>query len=137
MINAAEGGGVDGTDKRELRSKKRHPYNARLALVLVDSDGERSRPLLLRSRDISLDGLCVTSRQMIHPGASGAVQLVRSDGSIALVGVTVRYCRYVGKMQHNTGLQFTALPGEWVPEEFLDEEGQMPLLDDELGQGWR
>lgn len=115
----------------ERRGAKRHAYDGRVAIVLLSETGSPAPPALLRGRNISAGGLCVISRQMIHPGTVGAVQMVRSDGSSALVGVTVRYCVYVGNMRHFTGLEFMPLPSAITPADFVDQTGHMPLLADD------
>jgi hypothetical protein len=113
----------------ERRGKKRHAYDARIVLILITPAGERSRPMLLQARDISMGGMCVVSRQMIHPGLNGALQLVRSDGRTAVVGVSVRYCRYAGRMEHYTGLQFGPLPAGLAAGDFPDGNGAPALPD--------
>ena len=115
------------TDER--RAKKRHLYDSRVVLILITPAGERSKPMVLQARDISMGGICVVSRQMIHPGLDGALQLVRSDGRTAVVGAKVRYCRYAGRMEHYTGLQFGPLPAGLSEEDFLNGNGAPALLD--------
>jgi hypothetical protein len=130
MIDAAANPGESNTVER--RGRKRVPYYGTVALVLVAPTGARSAPMVLQARDISHSGIGVVSRQMIYPGSRGAMQLVRSDGSIALVGVIVTSCRYVGSMRHHTGLMFAPLPPGIGPHEFLDRSGRMRLLDANL-----
>ncbi|MHC4948985.1 MAG: PilZ domain-containing protein [Planctomycetota bacterium] len=124
---------VDDLDT-EKRRQERHPYEGLVAIVLLASDGERSRPVVVRAKDISVGGICVVSRQMLHPDSRGAIQMVRSDGTRALVGVQVRFCRYAGAMRHETGMEFTALPEGLTAEDFVDESGQMVVLDPLLNQ---
>ena len=88
--------------------------------------------MILRSKDISLHGIRVLSRNMIYPGSQGVMQLMRSDGRLALMGVIVRSSRYAGNMEHQTGLQFGPLPRGWTPEEFIDRRGHMHLLHPKL-----
>jgi len=116
----------------DRRRVKRVPYPAWVALLLVSPEGDRGRPVALRSKDISLHGIRVISRNMIYPGSQGVMQLMRSDGRLALVGVVVRSSRYSGNMEHQTGLQFGPLPRGWVPEEFVDRRGHMHLLHPKL-----
>ena len=132
FIDAAEGkrsGAVAGSDRR---IKKRVPYNALVAIVLVGPTGQRGQPIVLRAKDLSLGGLCVLSRTMMYPGSRGAVQLVRSTGDVALVGVEVRHCRYSGDMQHQVGLQFVPMAAELASDSFLAQTGRMALLDPSL-----
>jgi hypothetical protein len=64
---------------------------------------------------------------MIHPGIEGAVQLVRSDGRTALIGVRSAYCRYIGGMMHETGLRFVPLPGRLRVDSFLDNRQRLKV----------
>lgn len=114
---------------REKRDRRRVPYEALAAMILVDDRGRKGRPLLLRTRDISLTGVSVVSRDGIGADARGAIQLARSDGRQALVGVIARYCRYLGDMRHLAGLKFAPLPAGLSAEDFLDSAGRMCLLD--------
>ena len=116
----------------DRRSKKRLPYHAYVAMLLVAPTGERGRPVVVRARDISIDGISVVGRQMIYPGSQGALQLVRSDGSAAVVGVTVKASRYVGDMKHHTGMAFSPLPQGISAKEFVGKDGRLLLLDPRL-----
>jgi len=135
LIDAATGAAPAPELADDRRSKKRHRYEALAALVLLSPRGERSPTMVVKTRDISVGGICVVTRQMIHPGSDGALQLVRSDGRAGLVGVKVRYCRYAGRMEHHSGLEFVSLPEGLSTEDFLDKTGQMPLLDPRLAEG--
>ena len=134
LIDAAEAMQVGDEVIDERRARTRHLFSGRVAMVTVTPKGERSKPLVLQAQDNSIGGMRVISRQMIHPGAYGALQLIRSDGKAAIVGVRICYCRYVSNMQHHTGLQFVPLPEELITEDFLDAEGRMLLLDPQLDE---
>lgn len=128
LIDLAEGqqAQVQLIDRRAVR---RVPYRAYVALLLVSPMGDRGKPVVCRARNISLHGISVTSRYMIYPGSVGAMQLLRSDGRVALVGVKVKASRYMGSMEHHTGMSFIPLPSGVAAEEFLDANGRMMLLD--------
>ena len=128
LIDLAAGFKPGGRASDERRDRQRVPYDATVALILLGPGGFRSEPILLRAKDISAGGICVVSRNMIHVGAAGAMQLVRSDGRAALVGVQIRHCRYVGQMLHQTGMQFTDMPEGLSPLDFLDRQGRMKIL---------
>lgn len=119
---------------RERRAHYRHPYSAVIAVVLVGADGTRSQPMALRAKNISLGGVGVIGRQMMHPGQKGAIQLVRSDGSTAVVGVQVKHCRYVGGMDHESGLQFMPMPQGIEPDDLLDGSNRLKLMHPSLKQ---
>lgn len=136
IIDAASSGEATESDRR-LNDRK--PYEALVAVVLVQPEGGSSDPIVLRAIDISVGGMGVVSRQMLHPGTRGAVQLVRSNGQRALVGFETRHSRYTGSLRHETGLEFTALPEGLSAEDFMDEKGRLvtldPLLDQNLEPG--
>jgi hypothetical protein len=115
-----------GVDRRKLRRVEYHDY---VALLLISPTGDRGRPFVLRARNISLYGISVVSRNMLFPGSYGAMQLLRSDGELALVGVRVKASRYIGNMQHHTGMAFVPLPDGVSAEEFLDRQGRLVLMD--------
>jgi hypothetical protein len=121
----------------ERRARKRVQYEALVALVLISPTGGRGQPQVVRARDLSLTGIGVVSRHMLYPGSQGALQIVRSDGRSALVGVQVRHSRYIGNMEHYTGLKFIALPADISTSDFLDRHGRMVLLDPALRQNFQ
>lgn len=128
IIDLAEGVNA-GAVIKDRRAKRRVPYSGYVALLLVSPIGDRGRPMVLRARDISSGGISVVSRYMIYPGSRGALQLVRSDGYVALVGVQVTASRYLGNMQHHTGMEFVPLPPGITPQEFLDKQGRLVLMN--------
>jgi hypothetical protein len=113
----------------ERRGGRRVPYQAYVALLLISPTGDRCRPVVLRARNISHHGISVVSRNMIYPGSTGAMQLVRSDGRVALVGVKVKASKYMGGMEHHSAMSFIPLPQGVATDEFLDKHGRMMLLD--------
>lgn len=132
LIDIAAGIEPLETALKDRRAKQRTPYDAYVAFLLVAPTGDRGRPLVLRAKDISFTGISVIGRHMIYPGSEGAMQLVRSDGRMALVGVSVRASRYIGHMQHHTGMAFVPLPPGVTAHEFLDRDGRMILMDPRL-----
>jgi hypothetical protein len=116
-------------DRRNIR---RVPYRDYVALLLISPTGDRGRPIVLRARNISIYGISVVSRHMIYPGSVGAMQLLRTDGRLALVGVRVKVSRYIGNMEHHTGMAFMPLPHGVTAEEFLDRNGRLVLMDPQL-----
>lgn len=110
---------------RERRRHARHPFAGRVGLVLEDRGG----PLLLHAVDLSVSGVQVQSSTPLTVGARGAMQMVRSDGRFALLGVEVRHCRYDGERRHGAGLAFGALPPSLPRERFVDAHGRLALID--------
>ncbi len=129
LIDVADGTATAQTLASDRRSKKRHPYTAIVALVLIEPGSTSGRPMVLQARDLSLNGICVMSKTMMYPGSHGAMQLVRSSGQMAIVGVRVQHCRYVSDMQHEVGFKFIPLAEEIDARAFLDRRGRMVLLD--------
>lgn len=111
------------------RGQDRVPYTGHVVLVLITAEGDRTQPIVADAREISVDEISIVSRQMLHPGAAGAMQMMRSDGRLALVGVEVRGSTYIGNMQHITACRFVPLPATMPVDEFLDEDGRLKLLD--------
>lgn len=129
LIDLAEGKTTMTAFESERRSRKRVPYDATIALVLVEPDSRVGRPMALKGRDLSVGGISVISRSMMYPGSRGAMQLVRTNGQMAIVGVQVRHCRYVSDMQHHVGFKFIPLAEEMDARAFLDRRGRMIVLD--------
>jgi hypothetical protein len=119
---------------KDRRSRRRFAYDDYVALLLISPIGDRGRPIVLQAKDISYTGISVISRNMIYPGSTGAMQLVRSDGQVALVGVAVKASIYVGDMQHHTGMAFIPLPPGVSANEFLDRHGRLVLMNPMLRQ---
>lgn len=139
--SAAEGG-VDASvpvrpASPPAKKPRWHPYEATVAVLLVSPTRERGRKLLLKARTLSMQAINVTSRQMLYPGSEGALQLVRSDGRVALIGVRVEGSDYIGSMVHHSTLRFTPLPEELTAEEFLDRRGRLRLFDPRLSRNRR
>jgi len=90
------------------------------------------QPCAVRGKNISVGGICLVGRTVFAPGTPLVMQLVRSNGSTAIVGARVQHCRYIGDMQHETGIEFTPLAKRFNHEELLDSDGNLRLLHPEL-----
>lgn len=136
IIDVAAQEAAPTTETVERRARERHPYDAMVGLILLDDDDRPSGPRVLRAKDLSEGGLCLTSRTALPVGCRGAVQLVRSDGRMALTGVEVRHCRYVEDQAHEIGFMFIPLPQGVTRDQFTDANGRMtpvdPLLHDNI-----
>lgn len=133
LIDIASGA-VNAASADERRARRRLNYEALVALVLIGPTGSRGQPQVVKAKDLSITGIGVVSRHMMYPGSQGALQIVRSDGRAALVGVQVRHSRYIGNMEHYTGLKFIPLPSGISTRDFIDRHGRMVLLDPALKQ---
>ena len=129
LIDLAEKTKTVATPTEERRTTKRLDYDALVALILLTPEGEKTAPILLRAKDISRGGIRVVGRQQVESGQSGAVQLVRSNGQVALIGIRVQHCeRLDGSTGYELGLQFAPLPAGLSPDDFLDDQ-RLKLLD--------
>ena len=130
LIDAAahvQGGASDVEDER--RDNTRHPYDAHVAIRLLGPNGERHGSLIAQACDISEGGMCIASRKMLHPGLHGALLMMRMDGRLALAGVQIHYCRYVGNMMHHSGLKFIPVPDGLSKIEFADQIEEVARLN--------
>lgn len=100
----------------ERRTAERHDYPHKVVVLLRSVDSSQPRPIPVQGVDISSGGLCVESKTIFRPGAVGVVQLKRSDGTHALVGVQVCRCTYTGDMMHQSGLRFIPAPEDLVKQ---------------------
>ncbi len=134
IIDAAQSLPAGQRSDVEKREQRRHSYTALVALILSTPEGRRTGPMVMRAGDLSAGGIQVISSQPLPAGSQGVIQLVRSDGQFALVGIQVRHSRYVGDLAHRSGLEFIGLPDGFAREEFLDERGRLILFDPLLRQ---
>src|SRR5262245_54533326 len=91
-----------------LRQSPRRSYRTREASVhVLDSSGEIVRTGRVPTRNISSRGISFLWRQMMAPGQLLIVELPLPDNrSFRLRGKVAR-CRYVGRMIHEVGVEFT------------------------------
>jgi hypothetical protein len=135
LIDIASGKINPAALSSDRRNRRRIPFDATVAVVLMGPDDRIGRPMALQAKDISIGGMCVTSRKMLYPGSRGAMQLVRSNGQMAIVGVQVQHCRYAGEMQHHIGFKFIPLAANVDAKAFVGRNGQMIVLDTSLRAG--
>ena len=128
LIDVVQGKAEPPTDDKEHRGNRRHEWAGPIAFVQTTQTGGKSIPTVLQCRDISSTGIGVTSRYMLHVGFEGAVLMERASGERVILGVTVAFCNYVGDAGHHCGLRFVATPEEFSLDDFLDEQGNMPVL---------
>lgn len=132
MIDIAAGVADEAVATREWRSEKRHNYTELVGTAQFDERGDMKEPCGLQAKNISVGGICLLGRNVFTAGTNVVMQLVRSNGSSAIVGGRVQHCRYIGEMQHETGIVFAPLPPNVKPAEFLEETGRMRLLHPKL-----
>lgn len=132
MIDIAAGVADVAVATQERRSEKRYPYTQLVGAAQIGERGDIREPQGLQAKNISVGGICLTGRAVFSAGTRVVMQLVRSNGSSAIVGGRVQHCRYIGDMQHETGILFTPLPPNVNPGEFIDTAGQMRVLHPKL-----
>jgi hypothetical protein len=128
LIDIARGSAQVSAEERENRDTKRVAFSGSVALVQVTATGDRTRPLIVRCKNISPGGLCIVSRQMLHIGHGGAVMMQRSNGTTVLLGARVVHCSYIGNMEHESGIEFTPLPEGISERDFHDAQGNLVRL---------
>jgi len=129
FIDLAADGDAVAEPGVERRTQNRVTYDALVAVMPVESDGSGAEPFVARANDISLGGLSIVSGRFLPDDKTVVVQLVRSNGSTALVGAKVRHCHTVRPVEHHIGLAFTQLPGDLDVQRFLDENGCLRMFD--------
>ena len=129
LIDCASGNASACEIASDRRTQKRHPYSLLVGLILHDENRNLMPPLLLRAKDLSVGGIGVRSREPIEAGRKGVLQLVRSNGNLALAGVEVMHCRYYKDLEHIVGLSFIPMPPGFRTEDFLDDQGRLALFD--------
>jgi len=132
MIDIASGDLAAQVLESDRRCRRRHPFEALVAIRFFESDGLSDETKIFQARDISVGGLSVESAEQVESGTSGVMQIVRSNGHVALVGVAVRHTRAVNNDLYQIGLAFGPLPGGLRVEDFLDDSGGLPLFDPRL-----
>ncbi len=129
LIDLAAATTTTEAPSEERRTTKRLEYDALVAIILLTPEGEKADAILLRAKDISRGGIRVVGRHHAESGRMGAVQLVRSNGQVALIGILVQHCQHLdGSTGYEMGLQFAPLPAGLSPDDFLDDQ-RMKLLD--------
>ncbi len=112
----------------ERRTDERYPYVTDIGVAAVDENGTLEKPITLTGRNISLGGVCLAGHRVFTPGTFIVLQLVRSNGTTAIVGARVQHCRYVGNSMHETGVLFTPLPAGVNPQDLMSEDGSLRSL---------
>ncbi len=117
----------------DRRHSRRLPYNAPVAIQFIESDGTRRPAFSGRGRDLSTSGIKIDCKQNVAPGTRGVIQLARSNGQIALIGITVMHCRAdAASSAHTLGLRFAPLPEGVAVADYCDKHGRLMLLDPAL-----
>jgi len=128
VIDMASGAVPKDDSLAEHRDARRVPCDQKVALVQRTPDGGKTISTIVQCKDISPGGMCVLSRYMLHVGHEGAILITRSNGEQVIIGVKVVHCRYVGKMGHESGLEFLDSADGFKLDDFRDQQGNMPQL---------
>ncbi|MCA9295490.1 MAG: PilZ domain-containing protein [Phycisphaerales bacterium] len=131
VIEAAMLESTSGSKTPERRVNRRLPYAANVVIVPVGPQGKPVSPIVVRAVDVSTTGLRLDAGTRIEEGMTGAVQMLRPSGQLALLGFIVRNYRGAGA-SHEVGIEFTKLPETMSADDFVDEHGRLKLLDPAL-----
>ncbi|TVQ61237.1 MAG: hypothetical protein EA379_06700 [Phycisphaerales bacterium] len=109
------------------RSHPRYRFRSPVPVVWFTRDS-LLRVVSLQTSLIAVNGVRLIGRAPLMVGVRGAMQLRKSDGSQALIGVEVQHCTYVGRMHSVYGCRFITLPEALVRAWFTDRSGRLMTL---------
>ncbi|MEM7228291.1 MAG: PilZ domain-containing protein [Planctomycetota bacterium] len=128
MIEAAIEDAESNAPSSERRVSPRLSYAAIVVMVPLAPDGSQLSPIVVQALDVSVRGLRLDAGTRFEEGMTGAVQLLRPNGQLALMGFVVRNYRPGDGGEHHIGIEFTALPDAMKKEDFIDENGRLKVL---------
>lgn len=105
--------------KTDKRRHKRFEFHADVPVLWFTRDASL-KVIEMRTADISIGGVRLVGKTMMHRGVRGAMQLRKPDGELALLGLEVCYSTYAGRMRYAIGCQFVLLAEEIMSAWFLD-----------------
>lgn len=108
----------------DRRASTRSRYRDWAAIIV----GNSKEAAAVKCVDLSKHGIGIISRSAMRPGIRGIVQLIKPDGTAALMGVEVARCEYVGNARHESGLRFCDPPPSMKTENFHNAQGKIRLL---------
>ena len=120
---------VEAAGGPPVNRRKHTRYRFRSLAPVVWFMGE---PLLhtveLETSYIAVNGVRFVGRAALRPGVRGVMRLRKSDGSLALIGIEVKRCTYVGRMRSASGCEFVRMPEAHAGAWFADQSGGMATL---------
>jgi hypothetical protein len=128
LIDIACGSATPREEEHEQRGLRRIEHDASVAFVQRTPSGGKSISTIVTCRELSVGGMSIISRYMLHVGYDGAILVHRPNGEPVVIGIKVAHCTYLGEMAHESGLEFTGVPEDFTLEDFRDEHGNMPDL---------
>jgi hypothetical protein len=128
IIDIASGSAPAGPSERENREATRVPFVGHVALLQRSSSGEKHRPILLVSDNLSSGGLCVIAGHELPVGGRGAILLLKSDGEPVILGARVVYVNALGPKGFECGLEFAPPPSDVSIDDFCDAAGDLPQV---------
>ncbi len=96
----------------ETRAHSRHDWPIDLQIAWLDEvRSTRIETLYLRAQNLSIGGIGLRSRCMIHPGQIGVILLEKGTGEALMRGVEVHHCQYSSEHQtHIIGCGWVEIP---------------------------
>ena len=110
---------------RNKRTANRHEWSNCVQVAWVGEPYQGDiNPITLEARDISVGGLSIRSRAMMHPGQFGIILLGRGKNDILVRGVEVRFCRYdKERREHIIGCCWSSIPKQINLEVLEHDDG--------------
>lgn len=108
----------------ERRASPRTRYRDWAAIQV----GNAKEAVAVKCIDVSKHGIGIISRSALRHGIRGIVQLIKEDGTAALLGIEVVRCEYKGDSRHESGLRFCDPPPSMNVDNFRNADGKIKLL---------
>jgi hypothetical protein len=129
MVNGTLAVRSCGVGRPERRATPRMPYDGLVGFCVIGPSRQHRIPTVFRAVDISFSGISIIGRQFLCPGTTGVMQIVRPDGTAALVCVYIATCQSMDNLDYLIGMEFGPLPAEIRIDDLLDAQGRMLLMD--------
>lgn len=108
----------EGIDRRHY-DHRRYGLITQLIIRVIHPGGSEAT-YLVRSRDISRDGVCFLHGSYLHPGTHCRVVLLTNEHEGSILNGTVVRCRHVLHQVHEVGVHF---PEPIETERFVSPHG--------------
>lgn len=106
VLNRLDTAAKDGRPDKDRREDRRLPYRQAGIVTSIEQPGGGFTKLLANARNLSSGGIGLLVGSYIHPGSPCRVSLPKQDGTCENINGTVIFCRYVGELMHEIGVQF-------------------------------
>ncbi|MBL0922183.1 MAG: PilZ domain-containing protein [Phycisphaerales bacterium] len=114
--------------RADRREHQRFAFEVEAPVVWAGQMGANHEIVMIRTKDISAGGVCLSARSMVHTGVCGVTRLPLPGGRSAIVGLEVVHCRYTGDMHYAVGCRFTEPPDTLRGLRFVEKNGRLRLM---------